>query len=169
MKKCTVCGNEEYEGALYCSECGVRLERQDDFSQPGRKELKPGLGELDEGVIVAEIDNQQPESLIMCIKILESGKVFPLQSNTPMIFGRLVEDQPILPDVDLTGLSEYTNGVSRLHAEFCWLEDGVYISDLGSVNRTRVNGMLIQPNNRVRVKIGDIVELGKVKAVIIQC
>lgn len=169
MKKCTVCDNEEYEGAIYCSECGDRLERQDDVSQAGCKELKPEISEINESISVTEQGNQQPETLKMCIKMLESGKVFPLQSNIPMIFGRLVEDQPVLPDIDLTGLSEYTKGVSRLHAEFCWLEDGVFVSDLGSVNGTRINGMLIQPNNQVHVRIGDIVELGKVKAVIIQC
>jgi len=169
MKKCQVCGKEEYEGALFCSECGERLERKENFSRTELKEFQEFETCQNGNVIFTEDTILHPLPGMMCIKLVESGKVIPLQKSIPMIFGRLVDGQPLLPDVDLTDLSVYANGVSRLHAEFCWTEEGVFVSDLGSVNKTKINGISIQSNNWIRVNIGDIVELGKVKTEITIC
>ncbi len=53
--------------------------------------------------------------------------------------------------------------VSRFHATFKVAKDGkCYLTDLGSKNGTKVNGVKIQPGKEIRVKKGDIVLCGDV-------
>lgn len=170
MNICPVCGNEEIAGALFCSECGERLKSKGKIAVRDWKEfLGAEIGQDNSTSHVSEDLKQKPSPGLICIKLIESSKIIPLKFEIPIILGRLVEDQPLLPDIDLTGLSAYTNGVSRLHAEFCWTEEGVFVSDLGSVNGTFISGVKVEPNTWIRARIGDIVELGKVEVEIMQC
>lgn len=69
-----------------------------------------------------------------------------------VLVGRLAESQ--IPIVDAN--------VSRRHAAFMKLDDGWAIADLGSTNGTRVNGL---PIERVRLRDGDVIEIGLARLV----
>jgi len=80
-----------------------------------------------------------------------------------MTIGRVVEGQPILPDVDLSQYEAFSQGVSRLHAALRVNAQQVFITDLGSSNGTRVNGQKIAPNTDTPLNHGDVIALGKFK------
>ncbi len=54
-------------------------------------------------------------------------------------------------------------GVSRIHATFKITSQGLTITDLGSSNGTRINGLKIVPHIEYPVNHGDVVSLGKLK------
>lgn len=83
--------------------------------------------------------------------------------RTEVTLGRIVEGQPILPDIDLSPYEAYAHGVSRLHAALKVNPQRVAIMDLGSSNGTRVNGQKIVPHIDYPLKDQDIVALGKLK------
>jgi pSer/pThr/pTyr-binding forkhead associated (FHA) protein len=72
-------------------------------------------------------------------------------------------NQPILPDLDLTGYQAYEGGVSRLHATLKIEKVGITVTDLGSANGTRLNGKKIPPHTPQPLENGDILALGKFK------
>jgi pSer/pThr/pTyr-binding forkhead associated (FHA) protein len=81
--------------------------------------------------------------------------------------GRLSDNQPIEPDIDLSPFKAFDNGVSRLHAVIRHKEGNVVLVDVGSSNGTYINGVRIQPNTEHPLRHGDIVALGKLKMQII--
>jgi pSer/pThr/pTyr-binding forkhead associated (FHA) protein len=87
----------------------------------------------------------------------------PLAGQDEVTLGRVSEGQPVVPDIDLTPYKAYEDGVSRMHASIRIIEDQVLITDLGSANGTRVNGMQITSHIPYPVKHGDILTLGKFK------
>jgi hypothetical protein len=68
------------------------------------------------------------------------------------------------PDLDLTPYGAVENGVSRLHATITYEEDTLYIEDLNSTNGTRINGFQLIANHRYRLRDGDELEFGRVRA-----
>lgn len=68
------------------------------------------------------------------------------------------------PDLDLTPYGAVQNGVSRLHATIIYEDETLYIEDLGSTNGTRINGYQLTPNRRYRLRDGDELEFGRVRA-----
>ncbi len=53
------------------------------------------------------------------------------------------------------------DSISRIHARFTKEEDGVYVEDMGSMNATFLNGMRLNPKERVKVQIEDEVSFGR--------
>ena len=83
---------------------------------------------------------------------LQRGHAFPL----PMPRGSLSLGRD--PSCDLAFDPNVERMVSRRHAEIEVRADGVWIKDLGSANRTRLNDQLLQ--GEARLKDGDRLELG---------
>jgi pSer/pThr/pTyr-binding forkhead associated (FHA) protein len=103
-----------------------------------------------------------PDALVS-LNIISSGDVLPLVGQEEVTLGRVSEGQPVVPDIDLTPYKAYEAGVSRMHASIRMVEDQVLITDLGSANGTRVNGLQITPHIPYPMKHGDILTLGKFK------
>lgn len=80
-----------------------------------------------------------------------------------LIVGRVDEDEPQQPDVDLNGAGAKQAGVSRLHARFSLQENTLYVEDLGSTNGTRINGFDLVPGKSYRLTTGDELELGSLR------
>ncbi len=78
--------------------------------------------------------------------VLPDGSHFPL-GDGPVTLGRLVECDLVLNDPN----------VSRRHAELRRTTDGVVITDLGSTNGTRVNGVPVREQQLVS---GDEITVG---------
>ena len=156
MIRCPVCHHEEYEGALYCSECGAPL-----YVPGTTQDLEVG-----EDTWLPTSENFRSEAPTedarIVLFLVESGQRIFLESGQEWTLGRLASGQAVVPDVDLTAYNAYEQGVSRLHAALRMDEHGrLTITDMGSSNGTRVNGIKILPNTPHPLQHGDIVALGK--------
>jgi hypothetical protein len=96
-------------------------------------------------VVTAEVV-EGPEEVPAAELVLPDGRHFPL-GDGPVTLGRLPDCDVVLNDPN----------VSRRHAEFRRTTDGVVVTDLGSTNGTRVNGV---PVREQQLASGDEVTVG---------
>jgi pSer/pThr/pTyr-binding forkhead associated (FHA) protein len=139
--KCKECQMENIEGALFCEECGAKLE--------GSKEVK-------NAVIAAE----GAESSHMVFTTTE-GATLEIPAKDDVVIGREDPVSEVFPDLDLTGFGGLEKGVSRRHAVMHRSGEGYTVEDMGSTNGTYVNRKRIQPNVPQRINPGDEVRFGK--------
>lgn len=163
MIRCKVCGNEEYHGVLFCSECGSQLaflsgQKVDTLVNPTNSK---GL-QVD---ITDTIPRKLLEEREFLLYYPEEELVLELPAQNEFTIGRLVEGQVITPDVDLNKYQAYEMGISRLHATIRIdpLKNKVFVIDLGSANGTKVNGYEIPANSEVPLNHGDVLTLGKIE------
>lgn len=116
--------------------------------------MSPGY---DNSILTASAPKQDLVSLF----VVDARRTIPLRGQSEYTLGRVSEDQPIIPDIDLTEFDAYVLGVSRLHAALKIGPQRISIRDLGSSNGTRVNGQRIVPHVDYPLKPGDFVALGK--------
>ncbi len=181
MVTCVQCQHEELVGAVFCSECGARLGIEDitelettvysHLEHPletseanGASTVRPPFTETpfqSEAVSQPAVADPDLQEAPIALKIATSGKLIPLTSGDEFTLGRISGNQPILPDIDLTGYQAYEQGVSRLHATIRVMEDMITITDLDSANGTRLNRKVIQPHVPHPLRNGDILHLGK--------
>jgi hypothetical protein len=160
---CPNCKSQESDGAIFCSECGTQL-IQSDSAQT--QKFSTDSDELQNAVFyVDEMPNQG--ATWISLHLLETGDIIPISERSEFSLGRLSENQPIEPDIDLTPFKAFDNGVSRLHAIIRHNQGNVVLVDLGSSNGTYVNGLRIMPNIEQPLRHGDIVALGKLKMQIV--
>lgn len=170
MITCPNCHHQELPGALFCSECGAQLvvvDRsatqtldmiQSDYFERKRSKPLPPLPD----------ENAAPAAaLSIALRVIDSDEVIHLSGRSEVTLGRVVEGQPILPDIDLTPYEAYAHGVSRLHAAIKITPQRISIMDLGSSNGTRVNGQKIVPHVDYPLKNHDVIALGKLKIQVI--
>jgi hypothetical protein len=151
MIVCPNCQHKELPGSLFCSECGAQFRiptEQLTDQVPGAPE-RPAPPTFSEAAV--------------SLYVMDAGQILPLAGRDEFTVGRAAEGQPILPDVDLTPFRAYESGVSRLHISIKLSQQGLLITDLGSVNGTRLNGQKLPPNKPHLVNHGDILTLGKLK------
>lgn len=163
MITCPSCKHPEADGAIFCSECGMQLVRYDGLQT---QDLPIELGS---DITTAPIgqDLFSDGGAWISLHLLESGQILPISDRTEFTLGRLSENQPIMPDIDLTSYKAYENGVSRLHAVIRQNDGSIVIMDLGSANGTYINGVRIVPNVEQLLHHSDILALGKLKMQII--
>ncbi len=161
MIVCPQCQHHEMDGAIFCSECGAQLVGASpvDTSRIERVEVEnAGHRTIPEPGPSFSL----PKAWIS-LHILDSGYILPLADRTEFTLGRVVDGQPIMPDVDLTPHNAYAYGVSRLHAVLRLTGNKIVIMDLESSNGTYVNGVRIPPNVETALAHGDVIALGKLK------
>lgn len=116
---------------------------------------------------VSERGESPATAMTIALRIVDSDEIIHLGGRSEVTLGRIVEGQPILPDIDLSPYEAYAHGVSRLHAAIKVTPQRVTIMDLGSSNGTRVNGQKIVPHVEYPLKNHDVVALGKLKIQVI--
>jgi hypothetical protein len=163
MIVCQNCKSEEPDGTIFCSECGTQLMEIDTVQT---QKFSDNAGELREVIPYAD-GFSTPGNSWISIHLLDSGKILPFSDPKEFTLGRLSDNQPIEPDIDLSPYKAFDNGVSRLHAVIRYKEGDVVIVDVGSSNGTYINGVRILPNIEHPLRHGDIVALGKLKMQII--
>ncbi len=104
----------------------------------GRFSVTAEVHESEDGGFLAEL-------------VLPDGRRVTVGSEA-LVIGRLPECEVVLPD----------SNVSRRHAELRRKGDGVFVTDLGSTNGSRVNGT---PVREQRLASGDEVSVGSTKLV----
>jgi len=80
------------------------------------------------------------------------GKVFPLPRNT-VIIGRTARGNR--PDIAIN--DDY---ISRRHAEICYREGDFLLHDLGSTNKTSLDGVVVEPNKSYTLVNDVVIGLG---------
>lgn len=81
-------------------------------------------------------------------------------------FGRRDAQNNIIPTVDLSTNYGALLGVSRMHAEILFRDDGCFIEDLNSSNGTWVNERKIDPHDPFPLRNGDQVRLGQLLMIV---
>jgi len=138
--KCTECQMENIEGALFCEECGVKLE---------------AAGEVKDAT-----KDEETEGTLMVLKSLDGSKL-EIPAKDEIIIGREDPISDLFPDVDLTGLGGMEKGVSRKHAVIHRAGAAYTVEDMGSTNGTYINKKKIQPHAPQTIKVGDELRFGK--------
>lgn len=137
--KCTQCQMENIEGALFCEECGAKLESQ---AEP--------MGAAAEASGGAQLILATPE-----------GSTLDIPPKDEVVIGREDPISDVFPDLDLTNFGGMEKGVSRRHAVLHRSGAEYTIEDMGSTNGTYVNKKKIQPHAPLAIKAGDEVRFGK--------
>jgi hypothetical protein len=163
MIVCQNCKSQEPDGAIFCSECGTQLLQPNSIQT---QKFANDLDELQDRTSYANEISQQSGTWIS-LHLLDSGHILAFSDRSEFTLGRLSDNQPIEPDVDLSPYKAFDNGVSRLHAVIRRNEGNVVLVDLGSSNGTYINGIRIMPNVEHPLRHGDIVALGKLKMQIV--
>ncbi|HEY5984284.1 MAG TPA: FHA domain-containing protein [Anaerolineales bacterium] len=165
MISCPNCGHQNVTGAAFCIECGVGLLSVDTVITH-KMEMTP------ESVRSWAAAPPMPSPVSggdnwVTLHLLDTGQVLPLTDRNEFTLGRVVEGQPVMPDLDLTPYHAYSHGVSRLHATIRRGVDDVYLMDLESANGTFVNGRRLEANEECPLSNGDVVALGGLKVQIL--
>jgi hypothetical protein len=163
MNICPNCQHEELPGALFCGNCGAKLPDVPGITTQNIEHAH--TNRLSEPSFPPRTDVPPPTSsgAAVSLYVIDSGQMIPLSGREEFTLGRAAEGQPILPDIDLTPYRAYEYGVSRLHTSIKFRTGQITVTDLGSINGTRVNGQKIVPHKPVAVAHGDILTLGKLK------
>jgi hypothetical protein len=149
-------------GAIFCSQCGAQL-----VESNLQTTNKIHLTETREDIKSSAKPSQTPPAIAsdawISLYVLDSGQILPLADRNEFTLGRAAEDQPIVPDVDLSAYNALANGVSRLHAALKRVSDKIVLVDLGSSNGTFLNGNSLSPYSETPLAHGDVVHLGKLR------
>lgn len=159
---CPNCHHHEFEGALFCSECGTKLVEQSGLSTAAIRGTDSRLLKI-RGKVHSPAPPQPANEALASVHIVRTGQILPLIGREEFTIGRVSEGQSILPDIDLTPYEAYSRGVSRLHATLKIREGHMTITDLGSSNGTRVNSEKIPPHKEIPIKHGDVITVGQFK------
>jgi pSer/pThr/pTyr-binding forkhead associated (FHA) protein len=159
---CPNCQHDNFEGSLFCAECGTKLITEDGLSTAAvsatNSQFKNVTAEPLKAPVISTND------AIISLHIVETGQILPLTGRNEFTVGRVSEGQSILPDIDLSPYDAYTNGVSRLHATLRVKgNQSISITDLGSSNGTHINKSKITPHKEHEISHGDIVMFGRLK------
>jgi hypothetical protein len=169
MVVCPNCLFRNLTGAIFCSECGTQLIREE-TQKTGAVRVTNGFKA---GAKTGPVPQPAPipaapyPDAPVSLNILNSGVFLPLPDEEEVILGRASEGQSMVPDINLEPYHAFEAGVSRIHAAIRLVENQVLITDLGSGNGTRVNGDKIEPHIPHPIKNGDLLNLGKFKIQII--
>ena len=157
MINCRNCQHGNVTGAVFCAECSEPLGGNDDVLIPVITDERV-TEELKKKASRPELAT--PVYSWLSLHFVGMGKILPLAARNEFILGRLTDDSPIIPDVDLTPFQAGAAGVSRLHAMVKREANKAMVRDLGSSNGTYLNGQRIDPDVEVALRHQDIIGLG---------
>lgn len=89
-----------------------------------------------------------------------TGQYFGLTQKTSFVIGRADPSLNFMPDIDLGDDEAALSSVSRRHARLIWREDQFTVEDLGSIQKTRLEGQPVPIGTRVPLSPGQHLWLG---------
>jgi len=162
MILCPNCQYHEISGALFCSECGGQIIDVSDDSTQTAQYSQENTNTIDNIRHTAFPSTQFDSVEGLCLFLMNNEQIIDLAGKSEYTIGRATDDQPVVPDVDLTPFGAYDFGVSRLHATIT-VGDLITLTDMGSINGTLLNGREILPHSSHTLVHGDMLTLGKMK------
>ncbi|MBA3869696.1 MAG: FHA domain-containing protein [Chloroflexota bacterium] len=128
-------------------------------------------GPSDEPLITPNTEHSVfPRIVRLTLHILpDANRTLKFPHNARILVGR-ADDEETANDLMLE-LSHYggeSNGVSRVHAAIHDQEGIVYITDLNSTNGTRINGLLLNPEQPYRLRETDELQFGNLTIILTQ-
>jgi pSer/pThr/pTyr-binding forkhead associated (FHA) protein len=173
------------KGSLFCSECGTDLQTpaaitlglDDDLAespaqprdsytvnQTTKREMNfDFLPPPDIAAVPSSKASARPQAPVrddIEIVILNTGRRLLCPDRENVILGRSDAVTGEMPDIDLTPDDAVELGVSRRHACITFRDGEMFVTDLGSTNRTFINRQLIMRGQPYPVKNGDEIRLG---------
>ncbi len=142
---CPTCQHQEVAGALFCSECGAQLYNMGSLATHNIQTNEIRKNGFD---APPPMRSAKPTTGTITLQVLDGGQV---------------DEQIIMPDIDLTPYRAYEYGVSRLHAVLKKKKEKVTLMDLNSSNGTYVDGLRLDPELEVSLSHGCIISLGKLR------
>jgi len=92
--------------------------------------------------------------------ILPDGTCLTAPTTREITLGRHSRPEDPQVTIDLQPHQGHEHGVSRFHAMIVASSGAMVVRDLGSVNGTSLNGVLLQPAKSYPLKHGDLLALG---------
>lgn len=162
MQRCTYCKAEQFDGAIFCSECGASLAQA-----TSRRETTAALEAnaamlIQDDVITVDAPTVPVRSGAQTISfvVINSGRRMSLDLSDDLLIGRKDHARGIFPDIDLGLDGGYEAGVSRRHAIISCREGVCLVKDLDSANGTFVNDQRARANQLLTIQHGDELKLG---------
>jgi hypothetical protein len=161
--RCPNCNNPEYPGAIFCNKCGAEIGTSDNWTTARSKipENPVSSKDIPPPPIFPPQDIRIDSGV--ALHILHTGDVIKMNEHNEYILGRATQQQPLVPDIDLTPYNAYDEGISRLHLSIKIEFPELFVQDLGSVNGTLINDKRMTPHVDYPINHGDILTLGKLK------
>ncbi len=159
MQVCANCTSKQFDGTIFCAECGANL------LTANRRETTLSLGQQGASGTVPEAASPQPSAIAqegprVTLVVINSGRRISLNISDDLLIGRKDNARGIFPDVDLGLDGGYDSGVSRRHAILAWKDNRYFLEDLGSANGTFINGQQLAPSQPTRLASGDEIRCG---------
>jgi len=160
MQICNNCQSKQFDGTIFCSECGASL------APTSRRETTMSLGQrgptdnLASEPISVPDPAPAPGGPTITLQIMNSGRRISLDIGDDLLIGRKDNARGIFPDVDLGLDGGYDAGVSRRHAILAHKANAYTVEDLGSSNGTFVNGRRLAPQTPTTIEHGDELKCG---------
>ena len=157
---CPRCGQENPEGARFCSHCGLALGRA------GGERAGESTSTVSLGTELAEAEPDEPLADSGLVEALAWGSALLVVKRGPNAGSRFLLDSDLTtagrhPESDIF-LDDVT--VSRRHAEFYRHPRGFTVRDVGSLNGTYVNRERIEEAD---LSDGDEVQVGKFRLMVL--
>ncbi len=151
---CANCGTTNRPGELLCANCGQAL--GDSALNPGSTHRLSVPGVRDSAYFGKDT------VLVLRVHGAENAiRVRP--GNSELVIGRCSPDSVMIPDVDLAPYGAEKLGVSRLHAALRRHENTLVLTDMGSLNHTRINGQRVHAHEVRVVHDGDRLQFGRLR------
>lgn len=146
-------------GALICQSCGEMLlpgsERRLNTRPLGPGGALHALPVLERGT-----KTFPPNAKLMLDFDRSKSRIIAFNGQEEITFGRVDRFTTILPTINLTALSAWERGVSRLHAAVRRVGSHLYVVDLDSTNSTFLNGERLPPHEPRMLCSGDQLRFG---------
>ena len=160
MITCQACRGQDYEGELFCSNCGARLW--------GAGEAMPTitfdtnrLRQMTQSISATPApETETLQAGQISVIIAGAGQNLLLEGRAEYVIGREGAANE-MPEVNLGPFGARERGVSRRHAVLRVDRRQLLLVDLGSANGTWLNGSQLAPQEPIRLESGDELRLGK--------
>ncbi len=155
---CNDCGAKEMPGTLFCTECGNLL------LDAGLNTTVLPFAQFNASTTPSPVDVNEAEPVhngkrIMFV-IPSSRRRFDLELNRQIRVGRSDQDVDVIPELDLSSDLGAEKGVSRMHATFQLIKQGIVLFDLGSTNGTTLNNARLPAHQPFLINSGDEIRFG---------